>query len=119
MKEPILLAAGLLSAALGFAGCGHKPEHPAAESLPAAVVRVQTVESKRQLATEEVVGTMRAKLHAAIEAKVSGRIERMLVVPGQTVKAGDLLAQLDARKIQTRLDQAMPLREQSSRDTER
>jgi RND family efflux transporter MFP subunit len=62
---------------------------------------------------------VRAKLHAAIEAKVSGRIEKMLVAPGQAVKAGDLLAQLDAREIQARLDQALTLREQSSRDTER
>jgi RND family efflux transporter MFP subunit len=43
----------------------------------------------------------------------------MLVAPGQTVKAGELLAQLDAREIQARLDQALALREQFGRDTER
>jgi RND family efflux transporter MFP subunit len=82
-------------------------------------VRVQTVESKKTIATEEVVGTIRAKLHASIEAKVSARIEKMLVVPGQSVKAGDLLAQLDAREIQARLDQATAQRDQYARDTER
>ena len=56
------------------------------------------VESKSRVATEEDVGTVRAKLHAVIEAKVSGKIEQMLVVPGQEVTAGELLVQLDARE---------------------
>jgi multidrug resistance efflux pump len=60
---------------------------------------------------------VRARLHAALEAKVSGRLESMLVTPGQTVKTGELLAQLDAREIQARLDQALAFREQSGRDT--
>lgn len=65
------------------------------------------------------MGTVRAKLRATVEAKVSGRIEKMLVSPGQTVRAGELLAQLDVREVQARLDQALTLREQFSRDTER
>jgi len=89
------------------------------EELSAVPVRVQTVDRKSQLGTEDVVGTVRAKLHAAIEAKVSGRIEKMLVTPGQTVKAGDVLVQLDAREIQARLDQSLALRDQYARDTER
>jgi len=71
------------------------------------------------MATEEVVGTVRAKLHAVLEAKVSGRLESMLAIPGRTVKEGELLARLDAREIQARLDQALALREQFGRDTER
>jgi RND family efflux transporter MFP subunit len=74
---------------------------------------------KSRQAVEETVGTVRAKLHAAIEAKTSGRIEKMLPQPGQAVKAGELLVQLDARETQARLDQAVALREQYSRDTER
>jgi RND family efflux transporter MFP subunit len=77
------------------------------------------VEQKTQTASEEVVGTVRAKLRAAIEAKVSGRIEALLVAPGQTLKAGDLIAQLDSREIQARLDQAVAMREQATRDLER
>lgn len=65
------------------------------------------------------MGTVRAKLRATVEAKISGRIEKMLGVPGQRVKSGELLAQLDARDIQARLDQAITTREQLSRDTER
>jgi RND family efflux transporter MFP subunit len=100
-------------------GCHKKEASADSQKLPVAHVRVQIVESKKRLATEDVVGTVRAKLHAAIEAKVSGRIEKMLVAPGQTVTAGELLAQLDAREIQARLDQSLVLREQYARDTER
>src|SRR5881394_2840220 len=109
----------LAQAALWQTGCQEQPQSRGHEDLPAARVRVQTVEAVRHVATEEVVGTVRAKLHAALEAKVSGRLESMLVTPGQTVKAGELLAQLDAREIQARLDQALALREQAGRDTER
>jgi len=101
-----------------FAGCDRKASSPVSE-LAAAPIRLRTVERKSHVATEEVVGTVRAKLHAVIEAKVSGRIERVFVAPGQTVKSGDVLAQLDSREIQARLDQALALREQFSRDSER
>jgi len=109
----------LAQAALWLTGCREQPNSGGHEVLPAVQVRVQTVEAARHVVTEDVVGTVRAKLHAALEAKVSGRVENMLVTPGQTVKAGELLAQLDAREIQARLDQALALREQAGRDTER
>ena len=112
-------AASVLLALVLSTGCRPRQEPPNAGHLPPAIVRVQTVESKKHLASEEVVGTVRAKLRASIEAKVSGRIEKMLVAPGQSVKADELLVQLDSREIQARLDQALALREQSGRDTER
>jgi RND family efflux transporter MFP subunit len=113
------MATLLAQGALWQTGCHNKPAASSQEVLPTIQVRIQTVEAKPHVATEEVVGTVRAKLHAALEAKVSGRVETMRVTPGQTVKAGELLAQLDAREIQARLDQALALREQAVRDTER
>jgi RND family efflux transporter MFP subunit len=80
---------------------------------------VQTVENKQRVATEEVVGTVRAKLHSVIEAKISGRIEKMLVVPGQNVIPGGLLVQLDAREVQAQLDQALAVRQQAQNDLKR
>ncbi|OAI42354.1 hypothetical protein AYO41_00900 [Verrucomicrobia bacterium SCGC AG-212-E04] len=82
-------------------------------------MRLAVVEQNTRQLTEEVVGTVRAKLRAAIEAKVSARIEALLVAPGQTVKAGELVAQLDAREVQAKLDQALALREQAIRDLAR
>jgi RND family efflux transporter MFP subunit len=80
---------------------------------------VQNVESRKRMATEEVVGTVRPKLRSVIEAKVSGRVERMLVAPGQAVKAGDLLVQLNAAEIQARYEQARAVREQADREFKR
>ena len=96
-----------------LSGC-HKPERTTRAELASAAVRVQAVERKSRAATEDVVGTVRPTLSAAIEAKVSGRIEKMLVVPGQTVKAGDRLVELDARQIQAQLDQATASQQQAA-----
>jgi RND family efflux transporter MFP subunit len=100
-------------------GCGHKAQSSATESLPAATVQTQTVAAKERIATEEVVGTVRAKLRSVIEAKVTGKLERMLVVPGQAVTNGELLAELDVREIQARLDQARAVRQQAEADLKR
>lgn len=116
MKGNIILGVGL---ALALTGCGHKTERVEPATLPAATVRAQTAESKTRVATEEVVGTVRAKLRSVIEAKVSGKIEQLLVVPGQQVKAGELLATIDAREVQARYDQAVALRQQADADLKR
>jgi RND family efflux transporter MFP subunit len=63
-----------------------------------------------------VVGTVRSKLRAAVEPKVSGRVLEYTAVPGEMVKAGDLLATLDAREIQAKVDQAKALLDQARRD---
>ena len=108
-----------LAVAITIAGCGRKDTPPAKAALPTAVVRVLVVENKPRVATEEVVGTVRAKLRAVIEAKVTGKIEKMLVVPGQSVAAGDLLAELDVREVQARLDQVRAVHQQAEADLKR
>ncbi len=113
------MAAGLLLATLAWNGCGRKPVESSANSLPPVAVRAQVAESKSRVATEDEVGTVRAKLHAVIEAKVSGKIEQMLVAPGQNVKAGELLVQLDASEVQAQLDQALAVRQQAESDLKR
>ena len=108
----------LFATALMLGACAKKHE-ASRETLPTVSVRVQTVEAKQHVAVEEVVGTVNPKLRAVIEAKVSGRIEKMLVTPGQHVKAGEPLAQLDEREIQAKLDQATAVREQTETDLKR
>jgi RND family efflux transporter MFP subunit len=119
MKQGYFITASALLAALVLAGCGRKTEDASAQFLPPVNVRVQVVESKSRVATEEEVGTVRAKLHAVIEAKVSGKIEQMLVVPGQQVTNGGLLAEIDAREIQAQYDQAAAVRQQAESDLKR
>jgi len=113
------LVVTLLAATLA-AGCKpHDPRGTPAQNLPTATVRAEVAEARKHLATEEVVGTVRARLQARIEAKVAGRIVEMLAAPGQPVKAGDLLAQLEVREVQARLDQALAQRDQAERDYKR
>ena len=101
-----------------FSGCRQAAE-PNQVALPPATVRVQAVERQAYAATEEVIGTVRPKLSTVIEAKVSGRIAEMLVVPGQTVTSGERLVRLDAHEIQSRLDQATAARQQAENDLKR
>jgi RND family efflux transporter MFP subunit len=110
-----------ISVAFALAGCGSKHEAAKENSsnLPTLLVRVQTVQSKPQPLTEEVVGTVRAKLHATLEAKLSGRVDKLPVVLGQRVKTGELVARLDAGEINARLEQAEASLEQAARDWKR
>lgn len=102
-------------------GCGGKTDFSrGCEShLPVATVQTTTVEGKTQTNTEEIVGTVRAKTRASLEAKVSGRITTLPVVLGQLVRAGELVARLDAPEIVARRDQAEASLQQAGRDRKR
>jgi len=112
-----IVAASVLTALIAV-GCGRKTAS-AVSSLPTVAVQVQVVQSKNRVATEDDVGTVRARLRSVIEAKVSGKVEQMLVAPGQPVTNGELLATIDAREIQAQCDQAVALRQQAESDLKR
>ncbi len=111
----------LASVALLTAGC-HRAEQakPApGPGLPTASVKTATAGAQSQITTAEITGTVRARLRATLEAKVSGRISQLAVTLGQAVKAGDLVAQLEVQEVQARLDQAAALRQQAQRELQR
>lgn len=122
MRLPLFFMITALAAVSLATGCGPK-EHARnsnpAEALPPAQARVAQVQSGKLPIAEEVVGTVRAKLRATLEAKVSGRIQELPVRLGQTVKAGDLIARLGAAEIRARLDQAQAALQQTERDYQR
>ena len=111
----LLFVAGFLS------GCNRSQrEHvDVVPELSPVQVRTQTVENKTIPAYEEVVGTVRAVVRATLEAKTSGRIVAMPIVLGQRIKAGDLIARLDAPEIKARVDQAQAALQQAERDWKR
>lgn len=104
-----------------LAGCGkaHQGHAAAQPELHSRQVHTQTVEPKPLASVEEVVGTVRAKLRATIEAKASGRITDLPVVLGQKLKAGERIARFDAPEIKARLDQAEASLQQAERDAKR
>jgi len=79
-----------------------RPESPGPEGPK------KTVESIVQTITEyyEAVGTVRPRTEARIESQVTGRILEILVGPGDHVTRGALLAVLDDRELQARLEKA-------------
>ena len=107
-----------------LAGCGGHdtsegvttPKLSEGPPIPAKVVKAEKV---TRAAVEEVVGTVRSKQRAMVEAKVSGRLEQYLAAPGQVVKAGELLAQVDAREIAAKVDSAKAMLEQADRELAR
>ncbi len=109
----------LVCGLLLFTGCGKHGHQAQSQPLPVAQVRVRPVADKSYLATEEVVGTVRARLRASVEAKVNGRIETMPVAFGQALKAEDLIARLDVREIAAKVDQAKAMRDQAEREFKR
>lgn len=114
MKAAFLLVIPLF---LLLAACGGNERSSGSKpDLSSIAVKTQAAALQPYIATEEVVGTVRSKLRAAVEAKVSGRVLEYTAVPGTLVKAGDLLATLDAREIQAQVDQAKAVLDQARRD---
>ncbi len=105
--------------ALALAACHSRKEPGATETLPSVAVRTAVVESEVRPSIEEVVGTVRSKQRAVIEAKVSGRILQYLAVPGQMVKSGDLLVEVDALEILARRDRATAMLDEAVKDMAR
>lgn len=121
MRKDIARILSLLTPVLLFAstGCHHERQTPRTDALPEVEVVAATVERRGHQAFEEVVGSVQSHQRAEIGPKVGGRVERIDVVPGSVVKAGDLLVLLDDRELQARLDQATATLEQADNDLRR
>ncbi|MEZ4270612.1 MAG: efflux RND transporter periplasmic adaptor subunit [Myxococcota bacterium] len=114
---------GLAAAVVAWGGpyaCGG--EHvspPSPKALPTITVKVAELTAQKYQAREEVVGTVRAKLRATLEAKVSGRVSKMAVKLGDHVVAGQLIAQLDAQELQAQHTRAKAVFDQAAKDLQR
>lgn len=112
--KPLLLPLLLLAA------CGrHETPPSAAPALPTATVHTLPAGYENHAATEEVVGTVRSKQRAVVEAKVSGRVLEYTATPGAVVQRGELLARLEVQEIQAKVDQARALLDQARREYDR
>lgn len=108
-----LFSAFLSGALIFLSGCTQSETTTEAKKLPIVSVQVQQVENRSYQQKDEVAGTVRSKLKAMIEAKVSGRIKTISAQVGQEVAQMDPLIELDAQEIKSRYDQALTAREQA------
>lgn len=120
-SRALLLGLAFVVLSTGLVGCRESGKHSGAESesLSTLPVRTKRVQSEERTLTEEVMGTIQPKLRATLEAKVSGRIDRLPVVVGQRIREGELVARIEAVEIQARVEQAEAGLEQAVRDLKR
>jgi RND family efflux transporter MFP subunit len=116
--HPFRAGVALLFVLLALGACSKRPT-PTQKDQPVIPVRVQTVESKPHVAFEEVTGSVRPKLQTSIAPENAARIEKMLVAPGQKIKRGETLVQLDPRDAQAKLEQARAILEQAEKSLQR
>lgn len=108
-----------LLAVLLLAGCGRPSPAGDANGQPPLPVRVAIVRAEVLRQTVETAGTVRALRLARISAKVMGSITDLPVTLGERVKAGQLIARIDAEEITSRVAEARAGLDAAHRDLER
>lgn len=89
---PLILA---LAAALALSACDSAGTEDTPAARPATPVTVVAAAERPIEVLERSVGRLEAPGAPAVAAETAGRVEAVHVDAGQTVEAGDLLAQLD------------------------
>jgi RND family efflux transporter MFP subunit len=109
-----MMKGALVASAAWMTGCGG--EHATArkaEDLPAVAVTV--TEAAEETVAEEYVatGTVKARSTTVLSARVMGYLRELKPQAGDTVKAGDVVAVLDAKEIETGVRQAEAARNEA------
>jgi multidrug efflux system membrane fusion protein len=109
----VLLVAGLAVLALiaWFLSPGaHRSRAAEGDLAEATAVDVATATRADVPIHLEGLGTVQAFFTVKVTARVDGELQKIAFVEGQTLKKGDLLAQIDPRPFQAALDQALATR---------
>jgi RND family efflux transporter MFP subunit len=80
------------------------PDPAPTEPSPTEVTQTRTV--KAPAPAPEFTGVVTSRKSSVISAQVQGRIEKLNIHTGQSVKAGELVAKLDQTELETKLAQA-------------
>ena len=102
---------GLMCLGLGavfLVGCGKTDDKRAAAKgqESARPVTVASAEMRPMTRAIAVTGTLAAQEQSTLSAKVTGRVQKLLVDLGSVVRQGDLLAQIEPRDYELGLQQA-------------
>ena len=97
-----LLALSIVAAAAMLSACSKKEAAPE----PVRAVKLVTVGEGQIESAQQYSGDVRARVESRLGFRVAGKITRREVELGQHVKAGQVLARLDARDYQLSADAA-------------
>ncbi|MBM3769256.1 MAG: efflux RND transporter periplasmic adaptor subunit [Acidobacteria bacterium] len=93
-------------ALIALTGCATKKEAPRAEEPRAARVQTAIAESSMRPEEREVTGTVTAKTTAAVSSRIAGHIKELRVREGDTLAAGQTIAVIDTREVETAIREA-------------
>ncbi len=109
LRSLLLLTPALLAACSRTSGpAARLPAEAPAE--PTAAVRLAAPAARLEGETARATGELRARLQATVSAKASGTILKVHVQPGDRVRKGDALVELDPATLRIQLDQARAAR---------
>lgn len=94
--RPLSIGLLPLAASLLLGACSK----PASQEPPVRAVKVLTVGAQSMQASAEFAGEVRAQVESRLGFRVAGQLVQRRVNLGDTVKAGQVLAELDARDYQ-------------------
>jgi RND family efflux transporter MFP subunit len=115
-----ILTASLLLVTLAIVGCGSSHDQlSAANAGTPKNVSVAKVVKFAGGASDEIMGSVVARNTAQVTSKVPARVDRILADIGSRVSKGQVLAELDAREFQAKVQQARAMQEQASQDLDR
>jgi len=107
--RPVLAVAACVALLALFAWRGlHKPASAAARNSPQTVAVDTALASRADVPIYlQGLGTVQAFYTVTVTARVDGELQKVAFAEGQSVHAGDLLAQIDPRPNQAAFDQAV------------
>lgn len=104
------LVPALFLALLTIAGCGRRSqsnvEAAKAQAAEPMAIRVATAETRRFSRAVSITGSLQPDEIVSVSSEVAGRLAEVSCDFGQSVKKGDILAELDKREFQLQHDRA-------------
>ena len=119
---PFAMTIVTLSAAVLLAGCGSRSDAQATIAHDSAIPVRVTVLADAARTDDDIItvtGTLAGKEEVALAFKIGGVISRITVDPGQSVRAGQVLAELRPTEIAAQVSTALEARRKAERDLAR
>jgi multidrug efflux pump subunit AcrA (membrane-fusion protein) len=119
-KKPLvitLVVAAIVASLVGWRATQAKPEQKkdGPVTLEFTPADVAVVEMRSLVRSIPFSGSLAPVVQTAVKSKVPGEVTRVLVREGETVKEGQLLAQIDVTDLQSRVDAQVAALEEAQR----